>query len=85
MKTLLIAGLAAASLSGFVGTASAAGHAKSCDDKTIAMVMADVEKAPADKKEMAMTAFNMANENMAAGMADDCSEQLTKAAELSKG
>ena len=85
MKTLAALSIAALSMTAFAtGGAHAAAHAKACDDDTVAMVMKGLENAPADKKEMAMSEFNMAKEKMAAGMADECSGHLTKAADLSK-
>ncbi len=82
-KTVLATAVIAAGAFAFTASANAASHAKACDDATVAMVMEGVEKAPADKKEMAMAEFNMAKEKMAAGMADECSGHLTKASELS--
>jgi hypothetical protein len=66
----------------FAGIANAE-EMKACDEATMTMVMKEVEAAPADKKEMAMTEFNMAKEKMAGGMAEDCSKHLTAASKAS--
>ncbi|MEL6920188.1 MAG: hypothetical protein AAFO77_04070 [Pseudomonadota bacterium] len=84
MKKLLItAAVVAAAATPFTVSANAAGHSKACDDDTVAMVMEEVEGAPAANKEMAMAEFTMAKEKMEAGMAEECSGHLTKASELS--
>ncbi|MEO0496953.1 MAG: hypothetical protein AAF141_06215 [Pseudomonadota bacterium] len=80
-KTLIIA-LATTSFAAFAGHANAAAHAKACDEETMSMVMKSVEMAEGDKKAMAMEEFSMAKEKMEAGMADECSGHLTKAAEI---
>lgn len=82
-KYALTLAIASATILGTAFTASAAGHAKACDDETMAMVMEGLETAPAANKEMAMAEFGMAKEKMEAGMSEECSGHLTKASELS--
>ena len=74
--------LAAAALAFAAGAAGAA-EIKKCDDATMAMVMKEVEGAPAAKKEMAMAEFNMAKEKMTANMAQDCMMHLDAASKAS--
>lgn len=71
----------------FLAVAGSAGAAemKKCDDATVAMVMKEVEGAPAAKKEMAMKEFTMAKEKMQANMAEDCSKHLEAASAAAKG
>jgi hypothetical protein len=82
MKKFLVLALASTSIAAFAGSANAAAHAKACDEETMSMVMESVEGAEGDKKEMAMQEFAMAKEKMEAGMAEECSGHLTKAAEM---
>ena len=56
-----------------------------CDDATVEMVMKEVEGAPADKKEMAMSEFNMAKEKMQGGMTEDCVMHLEAASKAAMG
>ena len=56
---------------------------KMCDDKTFEMVRMEVEKAPADKKEMAMAELMMAKEKMEGKMTKECSTHLEKASKAS--
>ena len=79
IKNLLLA--TAATL--FYSSAAFSQEMKACDDKTFEMVMMEVEKAPADKKEMAMMELNMAKEKMAAKMTKECSDHLEKASKAS--
>ncbi len=79
MKIVFAAAVATVAFSGVAG----AQEMKKCDDSTFAMVMKEVEAAPADKKEMAMAALTMAKEKMTAGMAEDCSKQLDAASKAS--
>jgi hypothetical protein len=83
MKTIFATSAAIGLSLALAGGAHAASHAKACEEETVAMVMEQVEAAPADKKAMAMEEFAMAKEKMEAGMTDDCSGHLTKASELS--
>jgi hypothetical protein len=74
LKRILIG----AAVFAMAGAANAA-EMKKCDDATMAMVMKEVEAAPAANKEMAMKEFAMAKEKMAAKMMDDCSKHLDAA------
>lgn len=82
MLRIILATAAAGFL--FAGAASAQDMMK-CDDATMDMVMAEVEKAPADKKEMAMKEFEMAKEKMEGNMADDCAMHLEAASKAAMG
>jgi hypothetical protein len=82
MLRIILATAAAGFL--FAGPAGAMDMMK-CDDATMSMVMAEVDKAPADKKEMAMKEFEMAKEKMAGNMADDCAMHLEAASKAAMG
>ena len=81
LKIMLGAAIAAMTLSG----AAQAQEMKKCDQATFDMVMKEVEMAPADKKDMAMSELNMAKEKMDANMTDDCSMHLENASKASMG
>ncbi|MCF6322569.1 MAG: hypothetical protein L3J32_12490 [Rhizobiaceae bacterium] len=67
----------------FMSGAAFSQEMKMCDDKTVKMVMAEVEGAPTDKKEMAMAEFNKAKMEMEASNSKDCAKHLEKASKLS--
>jgi len=75
--------IAATSVVLFMSGAAYSQEMKACDDKTVKMVMAEVEGAPTDKKAMAMAEFEKAKMEMAANNSKDCAKHLEKAAKLS--